>query len=79
MANLHLSDAVVNRAGENARLIGECQHEIEIVLEDDDREVVAQLVERLEQFLDDGGRQAVERLVQPRERAVLLTPSVSSI
>lgn len=63
MANLRPSDAVVNRVGENAGVIGECQREIEIVLEDDDRELVAQLVERIEQFLDDGGRQAFERLV----------------
>src|SRR3954454_17114499 len=46
------------------RGIGQCQRQIEIVIDDDDGDFPAQTVEGFEQLLDDRGRQALERLVE---------------
>ncbi len=51
-------------------MIGERQHQIQVVLDNDDRELVAQLVERFEQFLHHRGREALERLVQQQHAHV---------
>src|SRR6516165_6766945 len=47
--------------------VGERQHEIEIVLDDHDRHVPAELVEHLEQFERHRRREALERLVKQQE------------
>ena len=44
--------------------VGQRQHEIEIMLDDDHGDFAAQLVERLEQLLDDRRRKPFERLVE---------------
>src|SRR2546423_7429381 len=49
---------------EHIRAIGQGQHEIEIMLDDDHRDLPAQAVEGLEQFLDDRGCETLERLVE---------------
>ena len=46
--------------------IGQRQHEVEIVLHDNNRGVAAQPVEHLEQLEDDRRRKAFERFVQQR-------------
>src|SRR5262245_32668860 len=43
--------------------VGQRQHEVEIVLNDKDRDVLAQPVEYAEQLENDGGRQALEGFV----------------
>src|SRR5262249_35377637 len=52
---------------EDEDTVGQCQHQIEIVLNDHDRQILAQPVERLEQLEDDRWRQALERLVEQQE------------
>ena len=44
--------------------IGEREHQVEIMLDDDERHFAAQFIEGLEQFFDHGRRQTLERLVE---------------
>src|SRR5256885_12448074 len=44
--------------------IGEREREIEVMIDDHHRDLVAQPIERLEQLFGDGGRQALERLLE---------------
>ena len=44
--------------------VGQRQRQVEVVVDDDDRDLVAQLVEALEQLLDDRRREALEGLVE---------------
>src|SRR5450755_3390375 len=46
------------------RGVGQCQRQIEIVIDDDDGDFLAQAIEGFEQLLDHGRRQALERLVE---------------
>src|SRR5258708_28089134 len=47
---------------ENVSVIGERQDEVEVVLDDEDRDLVSQLVERLEDFFYHRGCESLERL-----------------
>src|SRR3954462_776111 len=44
--------------------VGKRQRQIEVMVDDDDRDLVAELIEALEELLDDGRREALERLVE---------------
>src|ERR1700694_3945908 len=48
---------------ENVSVIGERQDEVEVVLDDEDRDLVSQLVERLEDFFYHRGCESLERLL----------------
>jgi hypothetical protein len=47
--------------------VGERQHEIEVVLDDRDGDVLLEPVEHLEQFEDHGRRQSLEGFVEQQE------------
>src|SRR5450631_1960332 len=46
------------------RGVGQCQRQIEIVIDDDDGDFLAQAIEGFEQLLDHGRRQALKRLIE---------------
>jgi len=48
---------------ERDRAIGERKRQIEVVIDDQDRDLASKLVERLEQLLDHGRSKTLERLV----------------
>ena len=52
---------------EREHAIGEREHQVEIVLDDHDRDVPAQAVEHRKQFLHHGRRETLERLVEQQE------------
>ena len=52
---------------ENVSVIGERQDEVEVVLDDEDRDLVSQLVERLEDFFYYRGCESLERLVEEQQ------------
>src|SRR5450759_1710206 len=52
---------------EHVCTVGQRQHQIEIVFDDEDGDLTAQLVERLEYFLDYRGSQTLEWLVQHQQ------------
>ena len=55
---------------EHDRAVGQRERKIEMVVDDQDRHMMAQPVERLEQFLDDRRRQPLERLVEQQYAGV---------
>ena len=50
--------------------VGQCQHQIEIVFDDDNRNVLTQSVKHVEQFKHDSRRQSFERFVQKEKFGV---------
>src|ERR687885_1854060 len=57
-------------AFEHIGAVGEREHEIEMMLDDDDRDLAPQPVESLEQLLGHGRRQALEGLVEQEQPRV---------
>src|SRR5207244_5015527 len=51
----------------NVGEIGEREHEVEIMLDDEDGDLAPQLVERLEDLLDDGRGESLEGLVEEEQ------------
>src|SRR5258708_6796975 len=50
--------------------VGEREHQVEVVLDDEDRDLAAQLIERLEHFLHHRRREPLERLVEEQQAHV---------